>query len=180
MKAKILENRIKRLESEETRALRHQKMAEKKAEQMLEARKRHNEALISKLRKYEEEQQSLERKKKETRDLMEFRKASIRSVIDRVVSEKRQIKQNVRAVGELLGNARIVNELTDMHRKKVIWKQINQQRDIQKNQTQELIPSEGTMRYRHQETQIRQEAIESKISKMERIEQELLERLRKT
>ena len=49
-------------------------MAEKKAEQMLEARKRHNEALMSRLRKYEDEQLSLEKKKKENRDLVELRK----------------------------------------------------------------------------------------------------------
>ena len=55
-----MENRLRRLEAEEARAQRNQKMAEKKAQEMLQARSRHYEDLMTKIKHYEQKNQELE------------------------------------------------------------------------------------------------------------------------
>ena len=45
-----MENRLKRLEAEEGRALKNQKLAEAKAEQMLQARSRHYTEMMYKIK----------------------------------------------------------------------------------------------------------------------------------
>ena len=65
MKATILENRIRRLEHEEERALKNKRMAEKKAEQMMLARQRHHTDLMTKLKRYEDTNRDLETKRRE-------------------------------------------------------------------------------------------------------------------
>lgn len=45
----VMENRLKRLQEEEARAERNQRAAEKKAQQMLEARSRHYQDLLNKI-----------------------------------------------------------------------------------------------------------------------------------
>ena len=55
-----MENRLKRLEAEDARAQRNQKMAEKKAQEMLQARSRHYTDLMDKIKHYEQKNQELE------------------------------------------------------------------------------------------------------------------------
>lgn len=55
-----MENRLKRLEEEELRAQRNQKMAEKKANEMLQARSRHYQDLMDKIKFYEDKNNMLE------------------------------------------------------------------------------------------------------------------------
>ena len=55
-----MENRLKRLEDEEKRAQRNQKLAEKKAADMLQARSRHYNDLMDKIKYYEEKNNMLE------------------------------------------------------------------------------------------------------------------------
>jgi hypothetical protein len=50
----VMENRLKRLQEEEARAERNQRAAERKAQQMLEARSRHYQELLGKISHYEE------------------------------------------------------------------------------------------------------------------------------
>ena len=52
IKANIMENRLKRLQQEENRAQRNQRMAEKKAQEMLEARGRHYRDMMEKIKVY--------------------------------------------------------------------------------------------------------------------------------
>ena len=54
-----MENRLKRLQEEESRAERNQRAAEKKAQQMLEARSRHYTDLMDKIKYYENQQKSI-------------------------------------------------------------------------------------------------------------------------
>ena len=55
-----MENRLKRLEAEENRAQRNQRLAEKKAADMLQARGRHYQDLMDKIKNYEERNSMLE------------------------------------------------------------------------------------------------------------------------
>jgi len=65
MKSVILENRIRRLESEEQRALKNKRKAEQKAELMMQARQRHHTDLMEKLKRYEDNNRYLENKRRE-------------------------------------------------------------------------------------------------------------------
>ena len=51
-KAQIMENRLKRLQDEEVKALKNQRMAEKKASDMLQARGRHYNDMMEKMQYY--------------------------------------------------------------------------------------------------------------------------------
>lgn len=59
-KAVILENRLKHLESEEIKAQKNRIKAEKKAHELLEARRRHHEELVEKIERQEEQRKMLE------------------------------------------------------------------------------------------------------------------------
>jgi hypothetical protein len=63
LKSQIMENRIKRLEFEETRAQKNQAAAERKAEMMLAARNRHHEDLMRKFQHWEQQSNDLKQLK---------------------------------------------------------------------------------------------------------------------
>ena len=65
LKEKIMQNRLKRLEEEELRAQKSKKVAEKKARDLLDTRKKYHEDLLDKLNQYElRVQQNMQQKMK--------------------------------------------------------------------------------------------------------------------
>lgn len=54
LKHQIMENRLKRLNDEQARAIKNQRMAEQKAQDMLEARSRHYTDMMAKIKLYQE------------------------------------------------------------------------------------------------------------------------------
>lgn len=93
-----MENRIRRLEFEEKRSVKMEKLANKRAESMIEARKRHFEDLLMKknhyydLAKQEEHQRELNEKRKKDRKTM-IKLARVEAITNNKISKDETLNE---------------------------------------------------------------------------------------
>jgi hypothetical protein len=90
---------------------------------------------MARFERYDEQARKIEEKKILNYAAAQERNQKIREKRSKVVLDNRQIKQSVQQVGEIIDNAKIVNELTYMNRRKAVWEEVNKSKlKLAKNQ----------------------------------------------
>lgn len=183
-KAKIMENRLKRLNDQEAKAIKNQKIAEKKASDMLLARGRHYNDMMNKMRFMHEKNAQLEDQRRRNKELRDGTKFSVAKSRQQLYNKNYISKLNQH--DEMTYNQQFNDvKLQELRRQRDQWRSVMSHKlelKEYKKTSQVSVQNSVMQNYNNKMNDKRDKTstLANKINMMEQKEQELLERLQVT